>query len=185
MLHAHNSKLVRDSSISVSCSSLRTVTAGRWSLLVFKSCFVEASFQLLISDWVTQVVGQPSSTVFDSLPYFDLLRGSCIFRYAWLLWSDSTLFLHEQWPADGWLSELLLWVGHSGLFSCIDGSMFCSGRCLHCDICHSRHCIWIPCCYHGCAKNMAEALPHTNQKRTYEGKIPALFPCVVETCVHI
>lgn len=48
--------------------------------------------------------------------------------------------------------------------------MLCACHSFCCHLCHSWDCLWFSCCHHGYTKNLAEALPHTNQKGAHKGR---------------
>ncbi|CAH9102978.1 unnamed protein product [Cuscuta epithymum] len=58
--------------------------------------------------------------------------------------------------------ELLLWLGHLGLLSCINGSMLRLGYHFRSHLCYHGHCVWVSCCHHGIPKDLAEALSHSD-----------------------
>lgn len=112
--------------------------------------------------------------------FFPYTRSAGLLCTDWIFWSHTTLLLPQyQWPQNGWLSELLLWMGYLGLLSCINGGMFCSCGCFRCHLCNSWYSIWFPCSHHGHSKNLAEALPYSHQEGAYEGNIRVLDVNVV------
>lgn len=97
----------------------------------------------------------------------------------WIFWPNTALlFPQQQRPQNGWLSELLLRMGHLGLLSCINGGMLCPCSCFCCHLCNSWCSLWLSCIHHGNSKDLAEALPHPHQEGAYKGKIVML----VEIC---
>jgi len=100
------------------------------------------------------------------------VRCAGLFCTDWVFWSHTALLLPQhQWPQNGWLSELLLWMGNPGLLSRFNGGMLCSCGCFRCHLCNSWYSVWFSCCHHGHSKNLAEALPYPHQEGTYKGSI--------------
>jgi len=81
------------------------------------------------------------------------------------------------------MPQLLLWMGHPGLFPCFNGSLLCPGSDLCHRLCHPRDCIWFPCSNHGHPKNLAETLPHPYKEGAHKGSIHILMLNLCLFCI--
>lgn len=140
-----------------------------WWLYLFESscfCFLFISFSLMVT------------------------RSAGLLCTDWIFWSHTALLLTQfQWSQNGWLSELLLWMGHPGLLSCISGSVLRSRGCFCCHLCNSWYSLRFSCNHHGHSKNLAEALPYPHQEGAYKGnKYPStmlIFLLVISFTIMI